>query len=349
MPKKTLLKKNRLALAIAVYWVLLAYIVAGLCWWFIALETKNRQVTSYKLLQLKQDDPDYAGKKTVILAAERLQTAGYIGEGCTFLFLILLGALFVYREVRRQIRFQQQQQNFMMAVTHELKTPIAVIKLNLETIRKYRLDEEKQQRVIQATIQESNRLDTLANNILVASQLEAGGYTRTKEVLDFSDLAAQSVRDYRLRFPDREWIAHIQPDCTITGDPFLLHLLISNLLENALKYSPKDGAVTLTLSKEGIYSKEGIHSKDGTHSKEGIHSRGGANIVLAVKDNGPGIPEEEKKKIFGKFYRSGQEATRQSKGTGLGLYLCRNIAADHHAIIKVLDNSPTGSIFTVTF
>ena len=143
--------------------------------------------------------------------------------------------------------------------------------------------------MIQATIQESNRLDTLANNILIASQLEGGGYIRTKEVMDFSDLAEQSIRDYRHRFPDREWIARIQPRCTITGDPFLLNLLVSNLLENALKYSPKEGAVTLSLTKEG------------THT------------LLTIKDNGPGIPDDEKKKIFGKFYRSGPETTRETE------------------------------------
>ena len=320
-----LFKKKRLAIATAVYWFLLVYSITDFGWWFIALETKNHQITSYRLGQLRPADPQYAARRTAILNEENRQTIGFIGEGTTFLFLLLLGALFVYREVRRHVRFQQQQQNFMMAVTHELKTPIAVTKLNLETLRKYRLDEEKQQRVIQATIEETNRLDSLANNILVASQLEGGDYARTKEVMDFSDLAEQSIRDYRHRFPEREWIDGIQPGCAITGDPFLLNLLVSNLLDNALKYSPKEGAVTLTLTKEG------------------------AHTLLAVKDNGPGIPDEEKRKIFGKFYRSGQETTRQTKGTGLGLYLCRKIAADHKASIKVADNSPTGSIFTVIF
>jgi signal transduction histidine kinase len=320
-----LFKNKRLAIATAVYWFLLVYSVTDLGWWFIALETKNHQIISYQLQQLRPDDPHSAGRRSAILAEEKRQTVGYIGEGTTFLFLILLGALFVYREVRRHVRFQQQQQNFMMAVTHELKTPISVTKLNLETLRKYRLDEDKQQRVIQATIEETNRLDSLANNILVASQLEGGDYARTKEVMDFSDLAEQSVREYRGRFPERDWIAGIQPGVRITGDPFLLHLLVSNLLDNALKYSPKEGAIILTLTKEG------------------------AHTLLAVKDNGPGIPDEEKKKIFGKFYRSGQETTRQTKGTGLGLFLCRKIAADHKATIKVSDNSPTGSIFTVIF
>lgn len=320
-----LFKKRRLAVATAVYWFLLAYIIAGLCWWFIALETKNRQMTASRLLELRPASQDFAIRRAAILTEEKTQTTAYIGEGCTYLFIILLGGLFVYREVRNQIRFQQQQQNFMMAVTHELKTPIAVIKLNLETLHKYRLDETKQHRVLQTTIQETNRLDALANNILVASQLDGGGYARTKELLDFSALVARVVRDYQNRFPDRELIARIQPDCAITGDPFLLQLLVSNLLENALKYSPKDGAITLILEKQ-------------------VRS-----TLLTVMDQGPGIPDEEKKKVFGKFYRSGQEATRQTKGTGLGLYLCRKIAADHKASIRVADNSPTGSIFTVEF
>lgn len=318
-------KKKRLAAATAVYWFLLAYIIVGIVWWFIALESRNRQATTSKLEQLRRDDPQFAARQAAILTEEKRQTTAYIGEGSTFLFIILLGGLFVYREVRHQIRFQQQQQNFMMAVTHELKTPIAVTKLNLETLRKYRLDKEKTERILQATIQETNRLDTLANNILVASQLEGGGYRRTKERLDLSDLADRSVRDYRTRFPDREWRAQIEPECDLTGDPFLLQLLVSNLLENALKYSPREAPVTLVLEKRDRHT------------------------VLAVSDRGPGIPDKEKKKIFGKFYRSGQEATRQTKGTGLGLYLCRRIAADLQATIRVTDNSPSGSIFTVEF
>ncbi|HEY4208635.1 MAG TPA: ATP-binding protein, partial [Puia sp.] len=249
----------------------------------------------------------------------------YIGEGSTFLLLILVGALFVYREVRRQIRLQLQQQNFMMAVTHELKTPIAVTKLNLETLIKHRLDEQKQQKMLQAALQETGRLDTLANNILIASQLEGGGYIRAKEELDLSPLAQRIVQDLRHRYADRRWIDNIQPDCSLMGDPLLLQMLVSNLVENAIKYSPRERAITITLKKEK------------------------GHIQLAVKDEGAGIPDDEKKKVFDKFYRTGQEKTRSTQGTGLGLYLCRKIALDHTATIKVTDNSPVGSIFTVTF
>ncbi|MDO6434276.1 ATP-binding protein [Flavitalea sp. BT771] len=317
--------KRRLAIATTVYWVLLAYIIAGLGWWFIALQTQNRQMATYKLQELKLDDPAYESRLNAINAEADRKTAGYIGEGSTFLLLILVGALFVYREVRRQIRLQLQQQYFMMAVTHELKTPIAVTKLNLETLQKHRLDEQKQQKIIQAALQETGRLDNLANNILIASQLEGGGYTRSKEDLDLSSLVQRIVHDLRHRYADRKWEDVIEPGCSLAGDPLLLQMLVSNLAENAIKYSPKEGVISILLRKQ----------KD--------------HILLQVKDEGPGIPEEEKKKIFDKFYRTGREQTRTAQGTGLGLYLCRKIALDHKATIKVTDNSPVGSIFTVSF
>lgn len=318
-------KKQRLAIATTVYWFLLAYIIAGLVFWFIELQRQNRQMTNYQLQELKTDSPSYEASLKSILSEQQHKTAQYIGEGSTFLLLILVGAIFVYREVRRQIRLQLQQQNFMMAVTHELKTPIAVTKLNLETLQKHRLEEQKQQKIIQTALRETDRLDTLANNILVASQLEGGGYTRSKEPLDLSDLVLRITHDLRRRYPDRKWEEDVDPGCTLTGDPLLLQMLVSNLAENALKYSPREGVISFSLKRTDLH------------------------ITLAVKDEGPGIPDEEKKKIFNKFYRTGQEKTRTTKGTGLGLYLCRKIARDHKAIIKVSDNSPVGSIFTVVF
>lgn len=317
-------KKKRLAVAITVFWILLIYIITGLAWWFIALQDANREITAYRLEGLKPDDPQYALHRQEILSKEKKKTAGNIGEGSTFLGLILLGAIFVYREVRRTIRLQLQQQNFMMAVTHELKTPIAVTKLNLETMLKHRLDEPRQQKMIQAALQETNRLDTLATNILVASQLE-GEYVQSKESLDLSAIVTHSMQDFRHRFPDRHWEEQVEPGCMILGDMLLLQLLVSNLIDNSLKYSPKDGIITVSLEHRG------------------------RAISLAIADQGPGIPDDEKKKIFDKFYRTGQEATRRTKGTGLGLYLCRKIAEDHSATLKVADNSPVGSIFTVTF
>ena len=111
----------------------------------------------------------------------------------------------------------------------------------------------------------------------------------------------------------------------VIGDPLLLQLLINNLLENAIKYSPKGKPITCRLNQ---------------------HS---AKIELQVIDEGPGIPYTEKKNVFKKFYRLGDETTRKTQGTGLGLYLCKKIAEDHDAEISVTDNPSGGSSFTVSF
>ena len=219
----------------------------------------------------------------------------------------------------------QQQQNFMMAITHELKTPIAIAKLNLETLQKHKLEESRQQKLISATLQEANRLNTLTNNILISSQLEGGDYKLLKEELDFSSLASNCVLDFRSRFPERKITGHIENEIDINGDTLLLQILINNLLDNAIKYTPASAAIGCSLEKTA------------------------KGIFLRVTDNGPGIAEEEKKKIFERFYRIGNEQVRKAKGTGLGLYLCKKIAADHHAVIQVTNNQPAGSIFTVHF
>jgi two-component system sensor histidine kinase CiaH len=318
-------KRKRLAIATTVYWVLRVYIVAGIAWWFIALQTQSRQMAEYKLQALKMEQPDFASRLAAIRLEQQNNTARNIGEGSTFLLLILFGALFVYREVRRQIKGQLQQQNFMMAVTHELKTPIAIAKLNLETLQKHRLDEQKQQQLIRAALQETSRLDKLATNILIVSQLEGGDYQQAKEELDLSALLLETVNEFRRRMPERSWELAVTPGLSLLGDRQLLQMLINNLLDNAIKYSPRESKISILLKTEG------------------------AHIVLSVKDQGTGIADDEKKKVFEKFYRSGQESTRSAQGTGLGLYLCRKIARDHGGTIKVSDNSPVGSNFEVAF
>ncbi len=213
----------------------------------------------------------------------------------------------------------------MMAITHELKTPIAIAKLNLETLQRRKLDETQQHKLLNVTLQETNRLDTLCNNILLASQYDAGAYKMNKTLVDFSDVVQNTCANFTRRYPSKKIDVDIQEDIELLGEDVLLQMLVSNLLENAMKYSPKDTPIKLTLSKTGSV----------------------VNVVVA--DEGAGINEKERVKIFDKFYRIGNESTRMAKGTGLGLYLCKKIAQDHDAQIAVSNNQPVGSIFTVSF
>lgn len=281
-------------------------------------------MTRFRLEKLDQSDPSYNEKLRVIRDQQQTETTQYIGEGVTFLALILVGAVFVYRAVRRQINVQEQQQNFMMAITHELKTPIAIAQLNLETLQKHQLDEKTRQKLIRIALEETNRLNNLASNILVSAQLEDNRYKPAMDDLDLSRLVQDTFDEVNNRYPARKFQAFIEPEIDISGDQLLLQILVNNLLENAVRYSSPDSITTCKLSRKN-------------------------EILLQVTDEGVGIPEQEKKNIFKKFYRLGSEATRETKGTGLGLYLCSKIATDHHATIRIRDNHPRGSEFAVIF
>ena len=304
------------------YWFLLAYILAALTFWFIELNKQNSQLISFKLQTLNANDSHYLQKQKNIRLENERKTAQYIGEGATFLLLILTGAVLVFRLINKQLIQSQQQQNFMMAITHELKTPIAVTRLNLETMQMRKLEFGQQQKLIRSTIQEANRLNSLCNNMLLLSQINSGGYTLTNEKFDLATLANDCAEDFIVRFPGRKIEVDAADEIIITGDKLLLQLAINNLLDNAIKYSGKDDVVLIK-----------VFQKD-------------KKIRLQVIDQGYGVSDREKEKIFDKYFRGAQ---MQTKGTGFGLYLSKEIVKQHHGDISVTNNVPHGCIFEILF
>lgn len=278
---------------------------------------------NFRYEQLKKDDVLYSQKLTALNEAMYRKSWQYAGEGITFFVLIMVGAAYVYRVVRKQIKTADQQQNFMMAITHELKTPIAVSRLNLETLQKRKLQPEQQQKLISNTLLETERLNVLTSNILITAQLEGGKYVISRDEVNLSELIEDRVQYFSNREPDRNFYSNIEDNIHVSGEELLLELLVNNLIDNALKYSPAKTPVGVQLT---IVSK---------------------NAVLEIIDEGLGISNDNKQKVFQKFYRVGDESVRNSKGTGLGLFLCKKIVKDHRGSIDVKDNRPNGSIFTV--
>ncbi len=311
--------------AIVICWLLLIYVLAALIWWYIALNIQNNQMASNSLELLNRNDPHYIEKAEKINSAQKRLATAYQSEGLTFILVILAGAVFLRSAVMRQIRIQRQQQNFMMAITHELKTPISIAKLNMETLQKYQLDESRKEKILKSSLQEIDRLNILTGNILVSAQLEDGSYLFNREELNFSQVVTRSFQDFQNRFPGRLLKSELETGLFISGDPLLVQILVNNLIENAVKYSPSGTPVSIILKKDGDQGS------------------------LEVRDEGAGIPKKEHKRIFQKFYRVGNEETRTAQGTGLGLYLCRKIAQDHKMRLLISDNQPKGTIFTVRF
>ena len=248
-----------------------------------------------------------------------------VGEGGVFLLLLFLGIWWIKKNVWQDLKRAQKEKNFLLAVTHELKTPIAAIRLNSQTLKNRKLSEEQSQDLCTDIITESNRLETLVNNILLATQFEQNTVLGNWQKTDLSALVEAQIKRFQQLFPERTVNSSIHSNISLQAEENMIVSLLFNLLENANKYSPVSEPISVLL-------------------------KGSEHIVLLeISDFGIGIPTEERKSIFEKFHRVGNEETRSQKGTGLGLYIVKEICKAHKAEINISDNSPRGSRFQITF
>jgi K+-sensing histidine kinase KdpD len=313
----------------AVHLLLLVYIIAALSFWWLSLEKQSLAIYDQEIAALnstvsQQIQPmQYQQSMQAIALRKSTRSKQYMGEGLTFLVVILVGSSIVFTTYRLNNKLARQQNNFMLSVTHELKSPIAAIKLILQTLQKHQLEPEKQQQLLQKSIKESDRLNELCSNILIAAQVEGGQYSREWSLCNASDLVTQSVHAYQTRYPNRFNCA-VAPHVQVKTDEMLLQLVLHNVLENAVKYTPTDTPIHVALHVQNN------------------------RVLLQVMDEGLGIADDEKKKVFDQFYRVGNENTRNAKGTGLGLYLSKKIMKYLKGNIVVKDNKPKGALFEIS-
>jgi len=282
-----------------IFYALIIYAIAELIWWGYMLVTLQPQ-----------------------------RTAMILGEGSMFILVFTVGAISLHKSIKRERRLQEQKKNFLLSVTHELKSPLASIKLLLQTIQKRDLTKQQVHDFINKSLLDIERLDDMVENMLLASKIDNRSYTFPKAEFNLSGLVDNIVNRLQLNKCDltQQLInAEIEPKIEITGDKFALTSVVTNLIENAIKYSGPCEVVDVKL-----YSREG-------------------KIFLEVADHGIGIADAEKSRIFDRFYRVGSEETRNTKGTGLGLYIVKEVLDKHEASISVKDNDPQGSIFEVVF
>lgn len=256
---------------------------------------------------------------------ERKRNFMFLGEGLVFMTLLLWGILKIYRSYQEKDELNRMQGNFIMSVTHELKTPLASAKLMLQTMIKRKLDFEQHNKLVDNTLSEINRLDALIEKILLASKFEHPNQHIQRRNINLSELCRDVIErmGQTSRFESRLF-AEIDDNISVNGDVALLVSVLTNLIENAAKYSEPDTSIRVRL----YVNQHKAH--------------------LQVLDHGHGISESDKKLIFKKFYRVGNEETRTTKGTGLGLYIVKNIISDMGGDIQVKDNLPKGSIFEIT-
>lgn len=239
---------------------------------------------------------------------------------------ILIGwFILVYQTFKREVNSTEQQQNFLLSITHELKSPIAGIRLILETFQKRReLPEAMQEKLSTNGLRETDRLTALVEDLLLSAKLESG-YQLNNEPLDLGEVIWEAADKVAAKYPSAAIDVRLEEDLPfIRADRLGITSVAINLIENAAKYSPEPAGIAVNLRRGGP-----------------------RELVWTVADNGQGIPDEHKDRIWRKFYRIGSENTRNTKGTGLGLFIVKELVKRHGGHIEVVDNEPSGTKFVI--
>jgi signal transduction histidine kinase len=312
-----------------IFTILVAYIVLQFLWWEILLVRQSDTIIALKqnIAALSSSDDSIIIRDIAELQNKKtIRLYMIVGEGTVFLLILLYGVFQVRKSIRKEKELAAQKNNFALSVSHELKTPIAATKLQLQTLLKHELDREKQKELLNNALNETSRLHKLVDNVLMANQIENKNLNTQKENLNLSTLVEDTLaRYFSPQLEDKTIRKNIEKDILYFGDKELLASIVINLIENAIKYSFESLCIEVVLKS--------VNNKP----------------FLEIKDSGCGITDDEKESIFHKFYRSGSEHTRKTKGTGIGLYIVKSICDLHGITIKVLDNSVKGSIFQLQF
>lgn len=315
------------------FYIVFAYILAFSVWWAYLLYDKNElaYLETIELNQIKYQQlhpgTDYSliDEYLKIQSKYERQKLMILTEGSVFIALLLLGLLRVRKVFIREIELVMQQHNFILSITHELKSPLSTVKLSLQTLGKRKLEAEQQERLIGNSLVDLDRLEGLVDNILFAAKIESGQSGFAAEHTNVSELTHQVAERFIMNKKKIIIEDDIAPDVYLLTDSIGFISVVTNLIENAVKYSPEGSLVRVILQENA------------------------AEVVLQVVDSGYGISAADKKKIFDKFYRIGDENTRNTKGTGLGLYIVKRVVEIYRGTIEVLDNSPQGTIFKLKF
>lgn len=261
----------------------------------------------------------------VILARQTMWSS--LVTGTVVFAAMLLGLTFYLILMIKEVRLNQRQANFVDSVTHELKSPIASLKLYLETLEMRTVTDSQRTQFYRVMDQELERLDHLITQLLEVGRLDAIGMQADPEDVQLEPLlrkCAQSICAHHQRSP-LETVAFDVHPAVIHARPLVLETIFRNLLDNALKYGGDPPRIEVQVR---------------------VTDRG--RVITRIADNGQGVPPELRKRIFRMFFRAGSELTRRQKGTGLGLYIVQTLVRQMNGRVSVQDRTAqSGAVFEV--
>ncbi|REK10036.1 MAG: sensor histidine kinase [Planctomycetota bacterium] len=245
--------------------------------------------------------------------------------GTSFLGLVLVGVVLYLLISIKGIRLTQRQSNFIDSVSHELKSPIASLKLYLQTLSRRPVTGEQAANFYRFMLDDVQRLDTLINHMLDAARLDQQPQEAELVDVELSEILRNCAETACVRYRLPETAIRLSTsEAIVRARPIDLEIIFRNLIDNAIKYG-------------------------GTPPEVEIDSQFVADgVVTRIVDNGPGIPAKLRRKIFGRFVRLGSELERSQTGTGLGLFIVRTLVRRLHGDIVVTDRQgQSGTIFKV--
>ena len=248
--------------------------------------------------------------------------------GAVFFTLVLAGLIALSAWLVREMRVNQRQRAFLDAVTHEMRTPLASLRLYLETLDRHDPDPARRREFLERMSQDVERLGHTVEQVLLAARTEERSKRRPDDPVPLAELLDECVAELRARheLPERSVRLQLAPSTTVRGSRAELGVVFRNLLENAVQYS--DDPIEIQVR---------------------ARPRADGRVEVAISDRGIGIPARELRRIFQRFYRVGRDVQRTASGLGLGLFIVRNLVRRQGGrIVARSEGSGAGSRFVVT-
>ena len=298
--------------------LIMAYILVAISWWGYLLFKKNNDY--YLAMRSSTDDIE---QLALIKDEQQRQSIMIIGEGVVLAISVLLGIGLIYRSVAKEIQNINSQNNFLLSISHELKSPIAAIKLALQTLLRPGLKEGQKKLLMDRAVLDTDRLERMVENVLISANFDNDRFKVHYEDVDLHSMVSRIVTEYK-QLSNRSYninVDLVRP--TYKTDQSALRIILDNLIENATKYSEASMPVEIDLAASENH------------------------LSLAVADQGIGISDNEKSKVLDRFYRSNDENVRTQKGTGLGLYIVKRLVEELKGTMVIRDNLPRGTIVNI--
>ncbi len=248
--------------------------------------------------------------------------------GTLFFLVIIAGLVWLCAWLVREMRVNQRQRAFLDAVTHEMKTPLASMRLYLDTLVRHDPDQARRREFLEHMHEDLERLDRTVDQVLAAARAEERGKRAVRETVPIGDVLRVCIDEVRSRhdLPDSAVKLEAGRGVAVRGDSEELSVVFRNLLENAVKYSDDPVEVQVRVAANG----------DG-------------RVNVDISDRGIGIPARELRKIFQRFYRAGRDVQRTASGLGLGLFIVRNLVRRQGGrVVALSEGAGAGSRFVVT-